>query len=247
MYAQGESPRNATLSETMKHFMAINYRELSKSAPMLDSDSPSDRLWYSSFVCTQDILCSSPQGPSFGSAEERVRAIVPRRISCCVCHDLHSSRAVHHQPRPDCEVLGAVDTRFLVCGTFMPSYSFLAIFSLLMRVLQVMLGSVVTHGGITKTAQAALGEVRLAYGLFGEAAKYGGRAVKFLVSVILLLLTFVSNPGYSLLFGGYMIKPIVPSLKGTRCVARISLRLGNNRMKRTPTMSCRSSAGVLAL
>ena len=44
-----------------------------------------------------------------------------------------------------------------------------------------MLGSVVTHGGVTKTAQAALGEVRLAYDLFEKAAKYGGRAVKFLV------------------------------------------------------------------
>lgn len=45
-----------------------------------------------------------------------------------------------------------------------------------------MLASVVTHGGTTKTAQAALGELRLAYDLFEKAAKYGGRAVKFLVS-----------------------------------------------------------------
>ncbi|KAH9834766.1 fungal-specific transcription factor domain-containing protein [Rhodofomes roseus] len=44
----------------------------------------------------------------------------------------------------------------------------------------VMLASVVTHGGTTKTAQAALGELRLAYDLFENAAKYGGRAVKFL-------------------------------------------------------------------
>ncbi|OSX56730.1 hypothetical protein POSPLADRAFT_1083705, partial [Postia placenta MAD-698-R-SB12] len=44
----------------------------------------------------------------------------------------------------------------------------------------VMLASVVTHGGTTKTAQAALGELRLAYDLFEKAAKYGGRAVKFL-------------------------------------------------------------------
>ena len=44
-----------------------------------------------------------------------------------------------------------------------------------------MLGSVVTHGGTTKTAQAALGEVRLAYALLEKEAKYGGRAVHFLV------------------------------------------------------------------
>ncbi len=29
-YAQGESPKGASLSETMKHFMPINYRELSE-------------------------------------------------------------------------------------------------------------------------------------------------------------------------------------------------------------------------
>ena len=29
-YAQGEPPKNASLSETMSHFMPINYRELSK-------------------------------------------------------------------------------------------------------------------------------------------------------------------------------------------------------------------------
>ena len=46
---------------------------------------------------------------------------------------------------------------------------------------QVMLASVVTHGGTTKTAQAALGELRFAHDLFQQAAKYGGRAVKFLV------------------------------------------------------------------
>ncbi|KAI0074277.1 hypothetical protein K474DRAFT_1601776 [Panus rudis PR-1116 ss-1] len=44
----------------------------------------------------------------------------------------------------------------------------------------VLLGSVVTHGGGTKTAQAALGELRLALELFDRAARYGGRAVKFL-------------------------------------------------------------------
>ncbi|OBZ76843.1 putative transcriptional regulatory protein C1F7.11c [Grifola frondosa] len=44
----------------------------------------------------------------------------------------------------------------------------------------VMLASVVTHGGTTKTAQAALGELRLACDLFERAATHGGRAVKFL-------------------------------------------------------------------
>ncbi|KAK7680387.1 hypothetical protein QCA50_016627 [Cerrena zonata] len=44
----------------------------------------------------------------------------------------------------------------------------------------VMLASVVTHGGITKTAQAAMGELRLALDLFERTSKHGGRAVKFL-------------------------------------------------------------------
>jgi hypothetical protein len=47
---------------------------------------------------------------------------------------------------------------------------------------QVMLASVVTHGGTTKTAQAALGELRSAVVLFEHAAVYGGRTTKFLVS-----------------------------------------------------------------
>lgn len=45
-----------------------------------------------------------------------------------------------------------------------------------------MLAGVVTHGGATKTAQAAYGELRLAAELFEKAAPHGGRAVKFLVS-----------------------------------------------------------------
>ncbi|KAI0356832.1 hypothetical protein OH77DRAFT_1588729 [Trametes cingulata] len=44
----------------------------------------------------------------------------------------------------------------------------------------VMMGSVVTRGGTSKTAQAALGELRLACDLFEHAASHGGRAGKFL-------------------------------------------------------------------
>ncbi|KAI9068189.1 hypothetical protein FKP32DRAFT_1609038 [Trametes sanguinea] len=44
----------------------------------------------------------------------------------------------------------------------------------------VMLGSVVTRGGSSKTAQAALSELRIACDLFERAAKHGGRAGKFL-------------------------------------------------------------------
>ncbi|KAL7284825.1 hypothetical protein ACG7TL_002135 [Trametes sanguinea] len=44
----------------------------------------------------------------------------------------------------------------------------------------VMLGSVVTRGGSSKTAQAALSELRMACDLFERAAKHGGRAGKFL-------------------------------------------------------------------
>ncbi|KAI0816939.1 fungal-specific transcription factor domain-containing protein [Trametes gibbosa] len=44
----------------------------------------------------------------------------------------------------------------------------------------VMMGSVVTRGGTSKTAQAALSELRLALDLFERAATHGGRARKFL-------------------------------------------------------------------
>ncbi|EIW53168.1 uncharacterized protein TRAVEDRAFT_39946 [Trametes versicolor FP-101664 SS1] len=44
----------------------------------------------------------------------------------------------------------------------------------------VMLGSVVTRGGTSKTAQAALSELRIACDLFEHAATHGGRARKFL-------------------------------------------------------------------
>ncbi|KAI8996651.1 fungal-specific transcription factor domain-containing protein [Trametes punicea] len=44
----------------------------------------------------------------------------------------------------------------------------------------VMMGSVVTRGGTSKTAQAALSELRVACDLFERAAKHGGRAGKFL-------------------------------------------------------------------
>ncbi|TBU26314.1 fungal-specific transcription factor domain-containing protein [Dichomitus squalens] len=43
----------------------------------------------------------------------------------------------------------------------------------------IMLGSVVTHSGPTKTAQAALAELRIACDLFERAAQQGGRATKF--------------------------------------------------------------------
>ncbi|KAI0767708.1 hypothetical protein C8Q74DRAFT_1318239 [Fomes fomentarius] len=43
----------------------------------------------------------------------------------------------------------------------------------------VMMGSVVTRGGTTKTAQAALSELRLACEVFEHAATQGGRAAKF--------------------------------------------------------------------
>lgn len=50
-------------------------------------------------------------------------------------------------------------------------------------VLQVMLASVATHSSRSKIAPAALLELKTACDLFEMAAGYGGRAVKFLVSL----------------------------------------------------------------
>ncbi|KAI0088357.1 hypothetical protein BDY19DRAFT_891492 [Irpex rosettiformis] len=140
-YAQGESPRNATLSETMKHFMAINYRELTLLyihrtffAQAL-KDHPLDPL-------------KSQYAPSF---------LAGYRAACAMISTV----------REQFNINPVQIARFWVLWT----HAFSSV---------VMLGSVVTHGGITKTAQAALGEVRLAYDLFEKAARYGGRAVKFL-------------------------------------------------------------------
>ena len=48
-----------------------------------------------------------------------------------------------------------------------------------------MLASVVTHASQSKVAPAALLELRVAYELFESAAAYGGRAVKFIVGLVL--------------------------------------------------------------
>lgn len=52
-----------------------------------------------------------------------------------------------------------------------------------LTVSQVMISSVVTNGSKSKVAPAALLELKGACDLFEEAATYGGRAVKFLVSI----------------------------------------------------------------
>ena len=46
-----------------------------------------------------------------------------------------------------------------------------------------MLASVATHGSRSKVAPAALSELKNALDLFQAASDYGGRAVKFLVSI----------------------------------------------------------------
>ena len=58
---------------------------------------------------------------------------------------------------------------------------------------QVMMGSVVTRGGTTKTAQAALSELRIACDMFERAAQMGGRAAKFVVSVPIVPLYLTSH------------------------------------------------------
>ncbi|KAI0696344.1 hypothetical protein BC835DRAFT_1272113 [Cytidiella melzeri] len=140
-YAQGDPPRNASLSETMKHFMPINYRELTLLyvhrtffAQAL-KDHPLDPL-------------KSQYAPSF---------LAGYRAACSLISTV----------REQFNINPVQIARFWVLWTHAFSSA-------------VMLGSVVTHGGVTKTAQAALGEVRLAYDLFERAARYGGRAVKFL-------------------------------------------------------------------
>jgi len=47
-----------------------------------------------------------------------------------------------------------------------------------------MISSVITHSPKCKVATAALIELRTACDLFEAAASYGGRAIKFLVSVL---------------------------------------------------------------
>ena len=46
-----------------------------------------------------------------------------------------------------------------------------------------MLSSVATHGSRSKIAPAALSELKNACDLFESASTYGGRAIKFLVSL----------------------------------------------------------------
>ncbi|KAH9931591.1 fungal-specific transcription factor domain-containing protein [Fomitopsis serialis] len=140
-YATGSPPEGKGLSETMSHYMPINYLHLTLLyvhrcffAQAL-SDHPTDPL-------------RSPYSPSF---------LAGYRSACILLSSL----------REQFNLFPIQIARFWVLWTHAFSST-------------VMLASVVTHGGTTKTAQAALGELRLAYDLFESAAKHGGRAVKFL-------------------------------------------------------------------
>ncbi|PCH36758.1 hypothetical protein WOLCODRAFT_127620 [Wolfiporia cocos MD-104 SS10] len=140
-YAQGPPPPGAGLSQTMSHFMPINYLHLTLLyvhrcffAQAL-TDHPSDPL-------------RSQYAPSF---------LAGYRSACAFLGTV----------RDQFELFPVQIARFWVLWT----HGFSA---------AVMLASIVTHCGATKTAQAALGELRLAYDLFEKAAKHGGRAVKFL-------------------------------------------------------------------
>lgn len=85
-----------------------------------------------------------------------------------------------------------------------------------------MLASVVTHGGITKTAQAAMGELRQALDLFDRTSKHGGRAVKFLVCHVMSPLNGL--PGNDIVHillspssDVCMIRLTAASTKGSKC------------------------------
>ena len=107
-----------------------------------------------------------------------------------------------------------------------------------------MLASVVTHGGTTKTAQAALGELRLAYELFESAAQHGGRAVKFLVRAVhsSRWSTFIETRRVSPSSAGYMTRRMRPMHRASRRHATYSrpARMAGNMT------SCRFSAGARA-
>lgn len=80
---------------------------------------------------------------------------------------------------------------------------------------QTMLHSVVIRAPTTKTAQAAIGELRSAKNLFDQAERFGGRAVKFAVcraaEFIPIGLTILWW-SCSQLFVGYTPRRIIPTL-----------------------------------
>ncbi|KAI0943568.1 hypothetical protein AcW1_002704 [Taiwanofungus camphoratus] len=140
-YALGAPPKGTGLSQTMSHFMPINYLHLTLLyvhrcffAQAL-ADHPTDPL-------------RSQYAPSF---------LAGYRSACALLSTV----------REQFTLFPVQIARFWVLWTHAFSSS-------------VMLASVVTHGRTTKTAQAALGELRLACDLFEKAAEHGGRAVKFL-------------------------------------------------------------------
>ncbi|RDX52322.1 hypothetical protein OH76DRAFT_207245 [Lentinus brumalis] len=139
-YSQGPPPRNAGLSQTMSHYMPINYLHFTLLyvhrcffAHAL-TDHPSDPM-------------RSQYAPSF---------LAGYRSACTLLSTLREQFAL----------FPTQIARFWVLWT----HAFSAC---------VMMGSVVTRGGTTKTAQAALGELRIACDLFERAAQHGGRALKF--------------------------------------------------------------------
>ncbi|GJE93089.1 fungal-specific transcription factor domain-containing protein [Phanerochaete sordida] len=140
-YAQQPPPKGASLSETMKHFMPINYRELT--------------LLYVHRCFFAQALADHPKEPL--RSQYAPSFLAGYRSACGLIASLREQFAINP----------VQIARFWVLWTHAFSSA-------------VMLASVVTHGGTTKTAHAALGELRLAVLLFEQAAPYGGRAVKFL-------------------------------------------------------------------
>ncbi|KZT04988.1 uncharacterized protein LAESUDRAFT_727563 [Laetiporus sulphureus 93-53] len=140
-YAQGQPPQGAGLSQTMSHFMPVNYLHLT--------------LLYVHRTFFAQALVDHPTDPL--RSQYAPSFLAGYRSACALLGTIREQFAL----------FPVQIARFWVLWTHAFSAS-------------VMLASVVTHGGTTKTAQAALGELRLAYDLFDKAAKHGGRSVKFL-------------------------------------------------------------------
>lgn len=134
-YATGPPPQGAGLSQTMSHFMPINYRHLSAFSFLALT-----LMWEMRWTQETDawIVCSPlvhpplflrardlkpPERPD----QKHVRAVVPRGVPECVRSAGVDQGAVRHLPGRDRAILGAVDTRVLVGGAF-PPMSFLFIY-----------------------------------------------------------------------------------------------------------------------
>ncbi len=179
-YSQGPPPQNAGLSQTMSYYMPINYLHFSTFMTLLPLGAPLIYLGLTALLYVHrcffaHALTDHPSDPM--RSQYAPSFLAGYRSACTLLSTLREQFALFPTQIARFWVLWT--HAFSACVSTAGSAGYIDPSTDAIH--QVMMGSVVTRGGTTKTAQAALGELRLACDLFERAAQHGGRALKFVV------------------------------------------------------------------